>query len=142
MDIKDMIKEINGTFEQFKAKQTELEEKMAKGEGVGEIKEQIEKMQNAMDALEIKMQTPKFGSKENKSQYNEIELKRSKAFEDFMRTGLESKEIQEMMQEYKAMSGSVPSDGGNLIPQILSDIIIDKVKEISPIRQLANVVLQ
>lgn len=138
-DVKEMIYNINNTFEEFKTKQTELEEKMAKGEAVGELKSQVEKMQNAMDAIEVKMQRPNFTPSSTGTQMTELEQKQMNAFTNFLRTGVEEKELQDMKMEYKAMSGGVPADGGNLIPQILANRIIDKVKEISPIRMLAGV---
>lgn len=141
MEFKDMITDLNKTFTEFKEKNDELETLLKENKGIGEVKEQIERMQNAMDALEIKMQTPNFKSLETtKTQYSELEIKRAEAFESFLRTGEETKEIKDMMQEFKAMSGGTPADGGNLIPQILATTIIDKVKEISPVRQLAKVV--
>lgn len=138
-DVKEMIANINSTFEEFKKKQTELEEKMANGEAVGEIKTQVEKMQDAMDAMAVKMQRPTFAPDTTKSTMTELEQKQMNAFNTFLRTGIEEKELQDMKIEYKAMSGGTPADGGNLIPQILANRIIDKVKEISPIRMLAGV---
>jgi HK97 family phage major capsid protein len=132
------------TFEEFKNKQNELEKKMAKGEDVSELKSNIEKLQNAMDAMEAKSQIPAFGAVDAKS-YSEKEVKEFAAFNDFLRNGERNitpeseKTIKNMLMEYKDMSGGTPADGGNLVPQILASRIIDKVKEISPIRMYADV---
>lgn len=106
--------------------------------------EEISKINDAIDAIEMKMKAPSFAP-ETKTGYSEIEVKRMAAFEEYLRKGEQMlspesvKTINEQLAEYKAMSGGTPADGGNLIPQILSTMIIDKVKEISPIRQYAQV---
>ncbi len=102
----------------------------------------IEKIQTAIDNLEIqqKQMSTKPAFETKAGGYSDVELKRAEAFGNLMRSGVEAKEIQEMMAEYKAMSGGVPADGGVLIPQILSDMIIAKMVDISPMRQVATAV--
>ncbi|MDF3905668.1 phage major capsid protein [Paracoccus sp. AS002] len=58
--------------------------------------------------------------------------KATKAFVDFIRTGDAS--------ELKALAVSAPSTGGILAPDSTSTTILEKVVEMSPIRQLATVI--
>lgn len=57
-----------------------------------------------------------------------------KAFKAFMRSGIESPEL-------KAMSTQSDPDGGYLVPTFIENILTKNLREISPLRRLARVVL-
>lgn len=144
-DPSKIVESINKTFEEFKTKNEQMELEIKKyGEATAETLASVERIQKHMDELEVKSQVPNF-SPDTKG-VSELEVKRMDAFKEFIRVGEKQlspeseKTLREYVQEYKSMSGGSPADGGNLVPQILSNMIIDKVKEISPIRQFANIV--
>lgn len=123
METKDMINEINNTFEHLK----EAVEKKASVE-------EIERIQKAMDEMELKMKRPNFAPTENKGEMTELEIKEMEEFKSYGRTGAVGENL-----EKKAMSSDSNPDGGIFLPENMSNTIITRLKKISPIRQIADV---
>ena len=124
-NIKDMIFKMNNTFENMK---DALEHKASN--------ETIEKMQNALDEMEAKMQRVNFVAKtETKQELSKEELEYKSAFDNYARTGAISEAL-----EKKAMSTDSNPDGGYLVTPTMANKIIERVREVSPIRELANTI--
>ncbi|MDP4027017.1 phage major capsid protein [Methylobacterium sp. NEAU 140] len=91
-------------------------------------------LHNRMDAIETAFKRGG-GSVEFKAETSE-EREYKSAFQNFVRTG-ETGNLKAMQQ--KALSSGFDPDGGYLVPSQLSTRVIEKVFEVSPIRQVANV---
>ncbi|WP_061306755.1 phage major capsid protein [Clostridium botulinum] len=122
-DAKDMIHEINNTFEHLK----EAVEKKADGE-------QINRIQDALDEMELKMQRVSFGG-ETKNVMTDLEKKEVEEFKSYARTGSIGESL-----EKKAMSSDSNPDGGIFLPENIASNIITRLRKISPIRQVADII--
>ncbi|AUN23759.1 hypothetical protein RSJ21_00205 (plasmid) [Clostridium botulinum] len=122
-DTKDMIHEINNTFEHLK----EAVEKKASAE-------EINRIQDSLDEIELKMQRVSFGSHETKQEMTKEDMEYKSAFDSYARTGVVNETL-----EKKAMSTDSNPDGGYLVTPTMANKIIERVREISPIRQIANI---
>lgn len=123
----EMIQEMNQSFNVFK----EMVEKKAS-------KEEIDKVQNAMDAIEVKMQRVNFGGPvETKKQEGTFEVKQEHkaAYEKFCRQGgsiLTAEEI-------KTMTISNDTTGGYLASYDYDNAIIKDLIDVSELRPLCRV---
>lgn len=114
------------------------------GEERAETKSALEKLQSKLDTLEnesneiIKaVKSGKNGADEKKTQADRhTELFMKKMFSKTL-TNPELKEYQEL--ESKAMQTDIAEDGGVLVPENFERSIIENVREMSPIMQLARV---
>lgn len=131
MELKEIITGMNKTFEDFKTKQDELEKAIKDGTGTGELKGQVEKIQDSLDKMEVKLQTPKFDGKSAVLTEEEIEYK--SAFESYIRTG----NINDIIEK-KAMNSESNPDGGYMVTPVMANRIIERVRELSPMRQVAR----
>ncbi|NEZ47789.1 phage major capsid protein [Clostridium niameyense] len=122
--VKEMIYEMNNTYDHLK-----------KGLEGKASAEEIERMQDALDNLEAKMQNVNFGSHETKQEMTKEDMEYKSAFDNYIRTGATNE-----LLEKKAMSTDSNPDGGYLINPIMANKIIERVREVSPIRQIANIV--
>ena len=119
-EIKEAVDEIQKTWIEYK-------EVIGKyGTELSEAKERLEKMDSRMDELETKLNRP-IGTP---SPQADLE---SKAFINWARKG------QLAPEEVKLLSTDVFPSGGLFLPASLSNRIIMKVLEVSPIRSLATV---
>ena len=125
MELKEIITGMNKTFEDFKTKQDELEKAIKDGSGTGELKGQVEKLQDSLDKMEVKLQTPKFDGKSAILTEEEIEYK--SAFESYIRTG----NINDIIEK-KAMNSESNPDGGYMVTPVMANRIIERVRELSP----------
>ncbi|MFA6878552.1 MAG: phage major capsid protein [Fusobacterium sp.] len=124
METKEMIAQINNAFEHLK----EAVEKKASAE-------EIDRIQNAIDDIELKMKRPNFAPNETKGEMTDLEKKELEEFKSYGRTGA----IGETLGK-KAMSSDSNPDGGVFLPENMSNTIITRLRKISPIRQIADVV--
>lgn len=122
-DIKEMLEGMQKTFADLK----EANERKAS-------KEEINRIQDTLDALEVKMQRATFGG-DTKGQMSDLEKKESEEFKSYGRTG----SIGETLEK-KAMSSDSNPDGGIFIPENMAADIIARIRKISPVRQVASVV--
>ncbi len=146
-EVKDAIRELGSTFEQFKAANDErLKQIEEKGKADPLLEEKICKMSEAMDTLsEIKERLEKAetaikrtaqdttaGGSDEPAEMREYK----EAFVRYMRKGVEDnlKELQ-----IKGLSVGVDTEGGYLVrPEVASDII-KNITETTPMRQIARV---
>lgn len=140
-EIKSSIENIGKSFEAFKkANDERLSQLEKKGsvdplteEKVNKLNAEITKYSEEKSRIEARLEAIEtstaadFAIDEGKNDNKAIEYKN--AFESFTRKGLESKALS---------SGSDP-DGGYVVPTEMSNRVITRIFETSPIRQIANV---
>jgi HK97 family phage major capsid protein len=124
-DIKDMIFEMNNTF-------NHLKEAVEKKAGT----EQIEKIQDALDAIEVKMQRVNFTPSQTEGKgLSKEEIEYKSAFNSYAVSGAVNDHL-----EKKAMASDSNPDGGYMVPFTMANNIIERIRQMSPIRAIANVV--
>jgi HK97 family phage major capsid protein len=145
-EIKGLVEKINPTLVELRGeidalkasapKDVVTEEKHAKM--AEEITKQVEALNAKQAKLEAAMNRP--GGDDAKGMDAEIEAKHRDAFRDYMAYGKTDglKETREGI-EIKAMSTDVNPDGGYLVRPELSQTIVSRIFETSPLRQVANV---
>lgn len=124
VEVKQMLEEINKTFGSLK----EAVEKKASTE-------EINRIQDALDKLEVKMQRVNVGASGSTETMTDIEKKEIEEFKTYGRTGTIGETL-----EKKAMSSDSAPDGGIFLPENIATQIITRLRKISPIRQIADVV--
>jgi HK97 family phage major capsid protein len=122
----EMIEEIN---KNYKALKDEMEKKNANPET-------IEKLQTRLDDLEVKMQRPDTTPNviEGK-QLSKEEIEYKTAFDTYARKGIVDEHL-----EKKQMATDSNPDGGYMVPSVMANKIVERVRQMSPIRQIANIV--
>lgn len=97
----------------------------------------MQKMQDAQAAIKAAMDRP--GTKSE--QADELEAKHAEAFSDYMRHGIAPEGVKASSDglEVRAMSTDNNPDGGYLVRPALSNMVIARVFETSPMRSLANI---
>lgn len=97
----------------------------------------MQKMQDAQAAIKAAMDRP--GTKSE--QADELEAKHAEAFSDYMRHGIAPEGVKASSDglEVRAMSTDNNPDGGYLVRPALSNMVITRVFETSPMRSLANI---
>ncbi len=143
VDVAQAVEKIATAFETFKKSNderlAEIEKKGAADplttEKVERINADITNLSDAMTALEKKASRPIIGADGREIRPEAAEHR--KAFEQFLRKGDDAglKDI-----ERKALSMQVDADGKFTLPEQVDSALQDLVKEVSPIRQIANVV--
>jgi HK97 family phage major capsid protein len=138
MEISKVVADLQAAFAEFKAANdarlksietkgfapADLEEKVAKlNEEVQKKSEEIAQLKTAMS------RTQRTETKEGKSEH---EIKASKMMDAYLRKGHHEMEL-------KALSSDSQEDGGLLVTPQLSDEIVTKIYETSPVRQYASV---
>lgn len=121
-EIKALVDEMQRTWSEYKSIIDRY------GTESAEIKERLEKLDNRLDELETKLQRPPAPSAPAEA------TPETKAFLEWVKKGVMSPEA------VKLLSTDVGPSGGFLVPAPIHDRIVEKVLEISPIRQLAFVV--
>lgn len=121
---------IEGLNKDFKAFKDEMSKKTVDPE-------KIAKIEDALDKYELKFQqlntVPPNNHIEGKMSKEDIEYKSS--FDVYARKGVADERL-----EKKQMSTDSNPDGGYMVPVTMADHIIERVRQSSPIRQLANIV--
>ncbi|MBC3889507.1 phage major capsid protein [Acetobacterium paludosum] len=128
LDQKQMIEDMNKAFVNFKEANDQLQKEVKEyGMATGEVKGLVETMQKKMDDIEVKMQrvntSPSIG--DGKEQTAE-----TKAMMDYMRKGV--------VPEVKALSTDSDPDGGYMLPPQMETTIIARIRDFSPVRQVAS----
>lgn len=142
-DVKELGAELKSTFEQFKAvvAQEEAERKKL-GEATSETKAIAEKMNERMDALEVRMQRSSITPQSSGAQGFKSSPK-WQAFEKALRRGTNALTAEERgflsNAEGKSMSLGNDTTGGYLAVTEFVKEIIKAVVEFSPVRELARV---
>lgn len=135
------LDEIKSAFEEFKSKQNAvIAEEIKKGTAdvvrkneVDEINETITKLTDELKAIEAKANRPGAGADD----LNEDQIQHKAAFDKWARKGLEDG-LADL--EAKALNVTTSADGGYAVPEQLDRSILDLVKQVSPIRSLANII--
>ena len=137
LEIKTAFGELNKAFTEFKdANDQRLKEIESKGsadvlleEKTVKINEAISETEKRVESLELRFSRPDM---DIKGTVEDLEYK--KAFNSFIRKGRADG------LEAKAMSVNSDTDGGYLVPTFMAGIVNTRLTEISPMRQVANVV--
>lgn len=150
MDINAKLDELGRAFEAFKsANDQAMRELKAKGSvdptlqaKVDKANDEVERLSKEKDAMlkeidgiKTALNRPGAAQGEKESKGDSKELKN--AFQKFLRKG----DDRMSPEELKALSGGTDADGGYLVRPELSDAVIQKVFESSPMRALASVQL-
>ncbi len=132
--MKSMLDELHRVHESFKGYHdaAELERKQY-GQVLGEVKERVEKTQDALDELERKIQRANTLPANGETKEDKSVLER--AVSKFMRHG----ERGLTPDEAKALSTVIDTDGGYLVPENMLPGIVRLNREFSPVRSLASV---
>lgn len=142
--IKDKNAEMMNAFEEFKTTNDErLKELEKKGSADALVKEHTEKSNAAIEKLQGQIEEMKTAL--NRTQSGEIDEKDIEAataeykagFFKHVRTG-QMVQLDEKQAGYKQMTIDSDPDGGYLVPAQMSNEIVKRVFETSPIRQLAS----
>lgn len=97
------------------------------------LKDELQALQERYKTLETRMNRPGAGG----GQPNQPDEYRS-AFEEWFRTGREGRI--EAVLERRDMNIGTPADGGYAVPEDLDRSILELLRDVSPMRQIANVV--
>jgi HK97 family phage major capsid protein len=128
LEQKQMIEEMNKAFLNFKEANDQLQKEVKEhGMATGEVKGLVEALQKKMDDIEVKMQRVNTAPGSGGSQDQTAE---TKAMLDYMRKGT--------IPESKALSMDSDPDGGYMIPEMMENTIIERIKDFSPVRQVAS----
>lgn len=130
-EFEEKSKKLNEALDkQEKTNQEMLQKQVAQENEMKEIKEANEKLEKSL----IKMSDSSQGS-------NKVDYKQTKEFQLF-KAGIKANNFEEYREEMKALNRTdINVDGGYLVPTTMSDEIIKKITEISPMRSLARTTL-
>jgi HK97 family phage major capsid protein len=141
--VEEKIDAVAGAFEQFKTLHSkELAEAKKFGEASAETKEAVEKANKEIDRLsaEVKAMSAHMARTnqggEQKGTLTPEQLEHKAQFNRYLRKGGNTDAL--CAAEQKAMSVQSDPDGGFMVTPELSNTIVEKVYESSPIRQLAS----
>lgn len=125
---KEMIEAMNKAFSEFKEANDKVQEEVkAQGQATGLTTEKLEKLQAQLDQIEVKMQRVNTAPGAGENQDLSVE---TKAMLDYMRKGI--------IPETKALSLDSDPDGGYMIPEQMETTIISRIRDFSPVRQVAT----
>lgn len=131
---KEQFEAMQKAWNDMKAKLAQRDEEIAKyGESKAETEAIIAKLDARIDEMETKNNRHKMHTQQTEDQ-NGVDTPEMKAFNSLLRKGVLNPE------EAKSLSVDSDPDGGYLVPPQTSSLIIEKLIEISPIRDLAEVV--
>lgn len=142
-EVKAAVERLGRAFEEYKSTQDEAgAEQQAHGQAdvliedkLSRINEDLSKLQNGLDKLHMKAGRPALG--ENTSANPEAAEHKAAFYDRYVRRGLEQNLVE---LEGKALSIGVDTDGGYAVPEELDRGIEKLLRDISPIRRIANVV--
>ena len=133
-ELKSVLDELNRVHEVFKTYNDAAEiERKKYGTELGEIKERVERTQDALDTLEVKLQ--RSAAAPSAVEPREAKSVLESAVTKFMRHG----EKGLTPEEQKALSTVIDSNGGYLVPENMLPGIVRLNREFSPVRSLASV---
>lgn len=128
MEEKQMIEKMNEAFAVFKETNDQVQAEVKQyGTAAGELKEKLEKIQAQLDAIEVKSQRVNTAPGEGGDVPQTAEVK---SMMEYMRKGI--------VPETKALSTDSDPDGGYMIPEQMESTIIARIRDFSPVRQVAS----
>lgn len=138
-EIKNLLEKQGRDFEVFKEVNDKRLASIESGKGTADFEAQLAKInaefdssKKAMDEAMVKMNRPQKGD-----DVDPAKAEHTKAFSKFMRKG-DDNGLREI--EQKAYSIGVAADGGFALPEEIDRAILNRLVDISPVRQIANVV--
>lgn len=141
-EIKGLVEKINPVIVELRSEVDSLKSRDVLDEDkfnkmTASITADMQKMQDAQAAIKAAMDRP--GTKSE--QADELEAKHAEAFSDYMRHGIAPEGVKASSDglEVRAMSTDSNPDGGYLVRPALSNMVMTRVFETSPMRLLANV---
>lgn len=146
-EVKTLLDGILKGFEDFKKTNDERLAKMEKGAATGDFEAKLAAMQTDLaKALDLKKDMDRLEAKSNlaglvgnAAATNPDKVAYKSAFFDrFVRKGEDSAELKSLQQ--KAWNITTGSDGGFAVPEQLDRAIEQLIRDISPVRAVANVV--
>lgn len=143
IEVKAAVERLGRAFEAFKSTNDAADtEKKAKGsadvlveEKLTRINDDLGRLQAGLDQMHLKSGRPAFGE-DGTSSLEALEHKRA-FYDRYIRKGLETN-LSDL--ESKALSIGVDADGGFAVPEQLDSSIEKLLRDVSPIRRIANVV--
>ena len=168
-EIKNLLAKQGTAWEEFKSTNDKRLEKLEKGEGVGELDAKLDKISKELDTLaEVRAEVDKLSAKANRPSTDATDpddiTAETKSFNICRRSALTNSPQRDLtVDEYKgyksaffswarkgrldslednerkAMTAGDDSNGGYLLPFPTIGRIVQKVFELSPIRQIASV---
>lgn len=167
-EIKKILDAQGETFEEFKRTNDALMKAKAEGKAVGDLEAKVAQLDTAMsdmtelktqfDALQAKMSRPAVGAADNGADelksFNQ--MRRAAAVQGSDKSDASAEDYEAYKgaywayqrrgnidwlapEERKAMSVGTDADGGYLVPAPTVGRVVEKVYELSPIRQIASV---
>lgn len=146
-EVKNTLDALNRAFEEFKQKNDERIAQVEKNGSadavltaeVENLNGAITTLQNRLTELETTAARPRLD--QNGREVHPEQAAYKKAFNKFLRSGDEGEVTESGKRLFEnAMSIGTDADGGYAVPEDLDRTILDLVREISPMRQLANVI--
>lgn len=147
METKELLESISKGFEDFKKANDERLSKVEKGQATGDMEAKLAAVQADLSkALDLKKDLERMEAKQNAigligggSQGNPDKHAYKTAFFDrFVRKGEDSSDLKSL--QAKAMSVGTSADGGYAVPEELDRSIEKLMRDVSPVRQVANVI--
>jgi len=150
-ELKKLIETLKQTFEQFKTANDErLAEIERKGHADPLLEEKVNRLSEELDSLsavkerldqmETRLNRPGFSAES--SEKDQVKEEHRKAFDDFMRKGKVDglRDLEKRALNLKSLDTITPADGGYAVPEVIDTDILALMQDISPIRQVANVI--
>ena len=147
METKELLESISKGFEDFKKANDERLAKVEKGQSTADLEAKLAAVQGDLSkALDLKKDLERMEAKQNAigligggSQGNpDKQAYKSAFFDRFVRKGEDSSELKSL--QAKAMSVGTSADGGYAVPEELDRSIEKLMRDVSPVRQVANVI--
>jgi HK97 family phage major capsid protein len=147
VEVKQLVEGIEKAFAAFKTTNDERLAKIEKGLPTGDIEAKLAAVQGDLaKALDLKKDLEALESKQNlqglmggATQGNPDKAAYKSAFYgNFVRKGQETAELKAL--EAKAINITTPGDGGYAVPELIDPMLEKLARDISPMRQLANIV--
>lgn len=136
--VEKAVDALTSAFEEFKAtNESRLKSLEKKGRADPLVEEKLERINRELDTLSEQLQKTELKGRRPGLEVSFEDRDYKHAFNAYLRKGEESRLIQ---LESKSLSAGVDTDGGFLIPQVLSTRLKEELEGLSPIRSLANVV--
>jgi HK97 family phage major capsid protein len=151
-ELKKALEEMKKGFEDFKAKNEEEIKLIKEGKGHAETKEQLEKMSTNIDDVQSKMKEMQLamnrskttetggevGNEENRAEAEKIMQKWMKRGDRAITLEDEKTLKEHFGPEYKSLTAENDPEGGYLVRPEISNEIIKKIFESSPMRELSD----
>lgn len=136
---KRLYDEMRSAFEELKATNEQLKKEIdTLGHTTAETREKEDKILDRLDTLETMMNRPVFTATEAKAKTEELV---QRAYIMFLRRGADAMTVEQRdaWKEERAWATDDDTSAGYLVPMNVSDRMIERLIEFSPMRELANV---